>query len=144
MARFVIGFAVLIVALAVGVGLWLSRGLRPTVLEGSAGPVSGALVSTTPPPTSTSATGPCAYAKHSDGRWYAGHSTTNVNAVNPANTSEDVLEVQCLLARLGYDPGPIDGVFGPRTESAVEKLQAAGDVIVDGVVGPRTWTLLRR
>jgi hypothetical protein len=137
----------LIAALVVGVSLWLARGVRPTVIGGPAEPVSGALVSTTPTPgtpTSAGATATCAYAKHSDGRWYAGHSTTNVNAVNSPNTSEDVLEVQCMLARLGYDPGPTDGVFGPRTESAVEKLQAHGHVIVDGVVGSRTWTLLRR
>lgn len=30
-----------------------------------------------------------------------------------------VLGVQCGLSRVGFDPGPLDGVFGPRTRAAV-------------------------
>jgi peptidoglycan hydrolase-like protein with peptidoglycan-binding domain len=32
-----------------------------------------------------------------------------------------VLEAQRALRDLGYDPGPIDGIFGPRTRAALEK-----------------------
>jgi peptidoglycan hydrolase-like protein with peptidoglycan-binding domain len=37
------------------------------------------------------------------------------------------------------NPGPIDGVFGPRTEAAVRAYQSDRGVAVDGVVGDRTW-----
>jgi peptidoglycan hydrolase-like protein with peptidoglycan-binding domain len=37
------------------------------------------------------------------------------------------------------DPGPIDGNFGPRTESAVRAYQTQQNIGVDGVVGDQTW-----
>jgi peptidoglycan hydrolase-like protein with peptidoglycan-binding domain len=37
------------------------------------------------------------------------------------------------------DPGPIDGRFGPRTESAVRAYQTQQNVAVDGIVGDQTW-----
>jgi peptidoglycan hydrolase-like protein with peptidoglycan-binding domain len=37
------------------------------------------------------------------------------------------------------DPGPIDGDFGPRTQSAVRAYQTQQNIVVDGVVGDQTW-----
>jgi peptidoglycan hydrolase-like protein with peptidoglycan-binding domain len=37
------------------------------------------------------------------------------------------------------DPGPIDGSFGWRTESAVRAYQRQHDLPADGVVGDQTW-----
>jgi peptidoglycan hydrolase-like protein with peptidoglycan-binding domain len=37
---------------------------------------------------------------------------------------EEVLEVQTRLQALQFDPGPIDGVAGPRTTSAIQRFQA--------------------
>jgi peptidoglycan hydrolase-like protein with peptidoglycan-binding domain len=37
------------------------------------------------------------------------------------------------------DPGPIDGSFGRRTESAVRAYQTQRNIEVDGVVGDQTW-----
>jgi peptidoglycan hydrolase-like protein with peptidoglycan-binding domain len=37
------------------------------------------------------------------------------------------------------DPGPADGDFGPRTETAVKEYQTQHSLQNDGVVGPRTW-----
>ncbi|NLH00732.1 MAG: peptidoglycan-binding protein, partial [Clostridiales bacterium] len=42
----------------------------------------------------------------------------------------------------GYDPGEIDGVYGPMTEAAVRKFQKEHGLEVDGIVGPLTWTAL--
>ena len=50
-------------------------------------------------------------------------------------------QVRALQRRLrtnGMRPGPIDGLFGPRTEAAVERFQREGGLQVDGIVGPST------
>jgi peptidoglycan hydrolase-like protein with peptidoglycan-binding domain len=36
----------------------------------------------------------------------------------------------------------VDGIFGPRTEAAVEAFQQDAGIGVDGVVGPVTWSRL--
>jgi hypothetical protein len=52
--------------------------------------------------------------------------------------------VQSALAALGYDPGPVDGVMGPRTRAAVMAFQRSAGLVVDGVVGPATRGALAR
>jgi len=49
-----------------------------------------------------------------------------------------VREVQRTLRRLGWQPGPVDGLYGPRTTSAVTRFQSASRIGVDGIVGPQT------
>jgi peptidoglycan hydrolase-like protein with peptidoglycan-binding domain len=39
-------------------------------------------------------------------------------------TPEHVRELQQALAKAGYDPGPIDGIFGPQTKAALRKYVA--------------------
>jgi peptidoglycan hydrolase-like protein with peptidoglycan-binding domain len=39
----------------------------------------------------------------------------------------------------GLDPGPIDGIFGAKTEAAVRAYQTDHGVESDGIVGDRTW-----
>ncbi len=47
--------------------------------------------------------------------------------------------IQEMLTALGHDPGPIDGVNGPKTKAGVESFQrAAGGLTVDGAAGPLT------
>ena len=46
--------------------------------------------------------------------------------------------IQGALKQLGYDPGPIDGVLGPRTVQAVRLFQSAHWLATDGIVGPKT------
>jgi hypothetical protein len=51
----------------------------------------------------------------------------------------EVARFQARLGELGHYRGPIDGVFGGGTESAVRSFQRSAGVAIDGVVGPRTW-----
>ena len=53
-----------------------------------------------------------------------------------------VRALQRSLRARGLRPGPVDGVYGPRTEAAVERLQRDRGLAVDGVVGPRTRRVL--
>ena len=43
----------------------------------------------------------------------------------------------------GHLAGEIDGIFGPKTQRAVERIQKQDGLIVDGVIGPHTWKALR-
>jgi hypothetical protein len=60
------------------------------------------------------------------------------------NRGEDVRHVQQLLQLAGNDPGPLDGIFGPRTDAAVRAFQTANHLLRDGIVGPQTWAALTR
>jgi peptidoglycan hydrolase-like protein with peptidoglycan-binding domain len=57
-------------------------------------------------------------------------------------TGPAVIQLQTALKAAGFDPGPLDGVFGPRTEAAVIAFQKSKNLLVDGVVGPQTWAAL--
>ncbi len=51
---------------------------------------------------------------------------------------EELTGVQGRLNNLGYDSGEIDGKMGPITKAAVEAFQAANELAVDGIPGPKT------
>ncbi|WP_328907600.1 peptidoglycan-binding protein [Streptomyces sp. NBC_00234] len=78
-----------------------------------------------------------------DGRWYAGHSRTTDTILAYTHVGSEVAEAQCLLRRAGISPGDIDGIFGPQTQRAVERIQKRDGLVVDGVIGPHTWKALR-
>jgi peptidoglycan hydrolase-like protein with peptidoglycan-binding domain len=60
------------------------------------------------------------------GAGYAGHGSRRVRVL------------QRRLARAGSAPGPIDGRYGPLTEQAVSRFQAAHGLEADGIAGPQT------
>ena len=55
------------------------------------------------------------------------------------STDPAVRDLQQALKALGHDPGPVDGVFGVATESAVKAFQQEREIPADGVVGKVTW-----
>jgi peptidoglycan hydrolase-like protein with peptidoglycan-binding domain len=56
---------------------------------------------------------------------------------------EQVMALQRQLDVLGFDPGPVDGRYGPRTTDAVKHLQEVSGLRPDGIVGPLTAEVLR-
>jgi len=55
--------------------------------------------------------------------------------------SESVLQLQSMLDALGHGPGPIDGIFGPKTSAAVGRFQAFVG-LSGGLVDQATWDAL--
>ena len=53
-------------------------------------------------------------------------------------SSATVRALQAVLDLLGFDPGPIDGHFGPLTGQAVMSFQERHDLTVDGIVGEQS------
>ena len=49
-----------------------------------------------------------------------------------AEHSTRIAEIQAGLADLGYDPGPIDGLLGPKTRDAIMEFQKDQELKVDG------------
>ena len=45
-----------------------------------------------------------------------------------------VRRVQQILVERGYDPGPVDGLWGPRTEAALRAFQRDHGLEVDGTL----------
>ncbi|HEX5101753.1 MAG TPA: TIGR02594 family protein [Polyangiaceae bacterium] len=56
--------------------------------------------------------------------------------------SEAVRTIQRALKDKGFEPGPVDGIWGRATVAAVIRFQAANRLTPDGVVGPATRAAL--
>ena len=56
----------------------------------------------------------------------------------------EVIELQKLLNSLGFNCGPVDGIFGIRTKLAVVKFQVVNGIPATGIVGPLTRAALNK
>lgn len=63
---------------------------------------------------------------------------------SPNLRGDDVAELQTRLARLGFDPWRVDGIFGPHTAEALADFQANCGLTTDAVCGPETVRALLR
>lgn len=54
----------------------------------------------------------------------------------------DVELLQLALTRSGYYSDNIDGVYGPRTQNAVRRIQSGFGLKPDGIVGEKTWSAI--
>jgi peptidoglycan hydrolase-like protein with peptidoglycan-binding domain len=69
--------------------------------------------------------------------------STTYPILRKGSTGDDVKHLQNLL---NYVYGPdlkVDGIFGAKTEAAVKKFQKDYGLTVDGIVGPKTWSMLQ-
>ena len=62
------------------------------------------------------------------------------NAVAPLNNIKDI---QTFLSCNGFNPGPIDGLAGSRTDGAIKSFQKTVGLVADGEVGPATKQAMR-
>jgi peptidoglycan hydrolase-like protein with peptidoglycan-binding domain len=60
----------------------------------------------------------------------------------PPLKGPDVFTIQRALRRAGHRI-PVDGRYGPATDIAVTRFQQKHGLDADGIVGPRTWALLK-
>lgn len=65
-----------------------------------------------------------------------------LRAVVKGDRGPAVIELQIRLKAASLDPGPVDGVFGSRTDTAVRSFQGARSLQVTGIVDTATWTAL--
>jgi len=59
-----------------------------------------------------------------------------------SGTSTEIRQVQQELRDHGYDPGAVDGVWGPRTSDAVARFQQASGIPATGRIDSRTRQML--
>jgi peptidoglycan hydrolase-like protein with peptidoglycan-binding domain len=73
----------------------------------------------------------------------AAHPSALTGLLKEGSRGAQVLDAQKELKAAGFNPGPLDGVFGPKTEAAVKSFQKAHGLAQDGIIGPKTWGALK-
>lgn len=75
----------------------------------------------------------------------------DLQAINPrgepiqeGSTGERVRRVQVALSVFGFDPGPVDGQYGPATRDAISAFQRENNLEADGVAGRATLRAINR
>jgi peptidoglycan L-alanyl-D-glutamate endopeptidase CwlK len=61
-----------------------------------------------------------------------------MQSLKVGDSGPEVSKLQRKLNELGFNPGAIDGDFGPGTEAAVIAFQKSNDLLADGIAGPKT------
>ncbi|ENJ9655072.1 LysM peptidoglycan-binding domain-containing protein [Clostridium botulinum] len=67
-----------------------------------------------------------------------------MRVLKKGDRGSDVKKIQAVLQKIGYDVGPIDGIFGSNTEEAVKRFQLNNRLAVDGIIGPKTYEVLNK
>lgn len=62
--------------------------------------------------------------------------------IKEGSTGPAVSWAQYLMVREFLSYTDVDGIFGPKTKSAIEIVQRGSHLTVDGIVGPATWPAL--
>ena len=65
-----------------------------------------------------------------------------MSILREGSSGPEVAKLQERLRELGFNPGRIDGDFGPATRAAVIAFQQSEGLVADGIAGPRTQAAL--
>jgi N-acetylmuramoyl-L-alanine amidase len=77
-----------------------------------------------------------------EARWKLGDRSLQIQ--QPHMRGDDVASLQSRLVEMGFNPGRVDGIYGPATENAVKDFQKSVGTKVDGICGPGTVISLMR
>lgn len=133
-----VAIAALVVAIALIVGgVLVAQGLTDSDEPSPAPPVT-VPTTTTPAPTTPPDTTPETTPPPATGDIVLPEGVK----LRSGDSGSGVEAVQQALAKLGYDPGAIDGDYGPATQAAVVAFQTAEGLSADGIVGPDTLNAL--
>ena len=72
-----------------------------------------------------------------EAKWKLGDRSLNLQST-PLMRGDDVATLQSRLTEMGFDCGRVDGIYGPRSESAVKEFQRSAGLVIDGKCGPET------
>lgn len=59
-------------------------------------------------------------------------------------SGSNIMEIQALLKKMGYPIEKLDGTYDEKTENALRMFQKDYDLSPDGIIGPRTYDVLKR
>jgi peptidoglycan hydrolase-like protein with peptidoglycan-binding domain len=148
---------------------WIVGALKPSFIRPALVLATGALVVGAMPATALAHSGHAAHSKFSNRTSHKAPGGSHLVAYSPrsradgrsirvllgrhlllapgagydsASGSAAVRALQLRLARAGDRPGPIDGRYGPLTQQAVRRFQAAHGLVIDGIAGPVTLAAL--
>jgi peptidoglycan hydrolase-like protein with peptidoglycan-binding domain/LysM repeat protein len=122
-----------------------NAGFSPGTIDGQFGPNTAAALKKFQAAKGLEADGICGP------KTWAALSTANAASIASSNpvlkngsSGAAVTQMQQILKSAGFDPGAIDGQFGPNTAAALKKFQAANGLAADGICGPQTWKALSK
>jgi len=71
-------------------------------------------------------------------------SVTQAATLKVGSNGSEIRMLQSELQALNYNVGPVDGIFGSKTNNAVMEFQRNNNLLVDGIVGPETQEALKK
>ncbi|MGB5737535.1 MAG: DUF748 domain-containing protein [Thiohalocapsa sp.] len=123
-----------------GLDLSLTRSLLMALGQSTSATTQSGVAAPVPSPVASPVAPPVAPGAARTAQQQAARSRPDSAAPRP---TVDLSHIQTLLAELGYQPGPIDGLMGRRTRSAISAFQTAEGFAVDGRVSADLVAALR-
>ena len=75
---------------------------------------------------------PVQYQAGSTGERFAPGTSQIIPPTETPLSQTEIRTLQSALAKMGIDPGPIDGIFGPKTSAAIQQFQSRSYMAADG------------
>jgi peptidoglycan hydrolase-like protein with peptidoglycan-binding domain len=73
----------------------------------------------------------------------SGRNVSNGSSDDIIRVNASVQDIQTALKNAGDYTGKIDGKLGPGTKQAIAEFQRSHHLVADGVLGKKTWKLLK-
>ena len=94
---------------------------------------------TTQPAPGATITEPAPGTTNTQPNTLGNYSPENAPLLALGSRGTTVRDIQTFLNAQGLYNGPIDGIYGVQTRSAVVRFQQNNNLIADGVIGSQTW-----